>query len=288
MDCFFLRLMLAPGGVLRSLCTRDALAASGAGLAATVLVFTVSCRGGDAQPDPASPTAEQLTVRLSTGHFQLLADRADAATIQAIADALESSYPRVTADLRVDRMPVVSVYIWTDSSSFDSAMRANIGQSYPGSTGYVFPSGNIAVQVVGSVARNATHEFAHVVSLTVNPSIGNNPRWLWEAVAIYENREFVDPTTLDYLRAGRYPTLAALDSDFNAGRQVYEVGYVLGEFIVATWGLDGLVGLIRSNGNVPGTLGVSVAEFEQRWYAFLSARYGLPIASPCCEAQSAG
>lgn len=278
MDFCFLRSMLAPGGALGSLSPRDVLAVSGAGLAATVLAFTVSCRGGDAQPSPVSPAAEQLTVRLSTGHFRFLADRADAATIQDIADALESSYPRVTADLGVDRLPVVSVYIWTDSSSFDSAMRANIGQSYPGSTGYVFPAGNIAVRVAGSVARNASHEFVHVVSLEVNPSIANDPRWLWETVATYENREFVDPATLDYMRAGRYPTLSALDSDFNAGRQVYEVGCVLGQFIVATWGLEGLVGLIRSNGNVPGTLGVSVAEFEQRWYAFLKARYGLPIA----------
>ena len=53
---------------------------------------------------------------------------------------------------------------------------------------------------------------------------------------------------------------------------------VLGEFIVATWGLDGLVRLVQTNGNVPATLGLSVADFEAQWYAFLKARYGVPSA----------
>ena len=39
----------------------------------------------------------------------------------------------------------------------------------------------------------AVHEFAHGVSLHVNPRFGNNPRWLWEAVAIYEQ---ADPDAL--------------------------------------------------------------------------------------------
>jgi hypothetical protein len=37
---------------------------------------------------------------------------------------------------------------------------------------------------------------------------------------------------------------------------------VLGEFIVATWGGDGLVRLVQTNGNVSATLGLSVANVE--------------------------
>ena len=35
----------------------------------------------------------------------------------------------------------------------------------------------------------SVHEFAHAVSLALDPSFSNNPRWFWEAVAVYEARE---------------------------------------------------------------------------------------------------
>jgi hypothetical protein len=109
--------------------------------------------------------------------------------------------------------------------------------------------------------------------LTVNPGIGNNPRWLWETVALYENGERVDPRTLAYLVAGDYPTLAQLDGDYSATRQIYEVGFLIGEFIVATWGRDGLVRLVAANGDIPRTCGVAVEEFERRWAAFVRQTY---------------
>jgi hypothetical protein len=166
--------------------------------------------------------------------------------------------------------------VWTDSAAFYQAQGRNIGRSYPGTTGYVFPTRSIALLVVAAVASNATHEFAHLVSLAVNPRISNNPRWLWETVALYENGEFVAPMTLDYIRAGRYPTLAQLNEEVTSNHQVYEVGYVLGEFIVATWGREGWLRLVQLNGDVAAVCGLSVAEFEARWYGFLRAKYGTP------------
>jgi hypothetical protein len=120
------------------------------------------------------------------------------------------------------------------------------------------------------------HEFAHIVSMAVNASISNRPRWLWETVAQYESGSFIDPTRLEYMRAGRYPSIADLDAAWNTSSQVYEVGYVLGEFIVARWGQDGLVRLIRLNGDIPGALGVTTAELESGWHTFLHEKYGLP------------
>jgi len=72
---------------------------------------------------------------------------------------------------------------------------------------------------------------------------------------------------------GRFPTLTELDADPNAGRQVYEVGYLIGEFVVARSGREGLLRLIRANGDV-GILGfASPAAFESEWKAFVRARY---------------
>ncbi len=239
-----------------------------------VLGLLASC--GDSPSAPSVSSTESLTEKLATAHFRILADRAEPGTLRAIADSLEAAYPRMTASLKSGEVTGVSVWVWTDSAAFYEAQRRNIDQSYPGSAGYVFSTRNLAVLVVPSVAPNASHEFAHLVSMAVNPRIANNPRWLWETVALYENGEFFAPMTLEYIRAGRYPTLAQLNAEVTSSHQVYEVGYVLGEFIVETWGMDGLIRLVQLNGDVAAACGLPVAEFESRWYGFMRAKYGTP------------
>jgi hypothetical protein len=140
-------------------------------------------------------------------------------------------------------------------------------------TGYVTGPDQLRVLAVPAVARNATHELTHCVSLYLNPTIANNPRWLWESVALYENGELVDPRTLDYLVAGRPPTLAELDADVTSSRRVYEVGYTIGEFVVARGGQQALVGLIRANGDTGAVLGLSATAFVDDWLAFVRQRY---------------
>ena len=54
-----------------------------------------------------------------------------------------------------------------------------------------------------------------------NPRFGNNPRWFWETVALYENGEFVNPANLDYIVRGMFPTLQQLNVDPNGGTQIY-------------------------------------------------------------------
>ncbi len=264
---------------------RGRLAQCLAGLLALALGIALPGAGGCGKHSPAAPSshAESPAVKFTSASFRFLADRVDADTLGAIADLLEPERVRFMSDLGVDVLAVVSVWVWQDPASFYADMQARIGQVYPGAGGWVPERLTVSVLATGSsasTARTVSHEVAHVVSIAVNATIPNNPRWLWETVALYENREFVDPTTLEYMRSGRYPSLA----DLNAGatptgipRQIYEVGYVLGQFIVDTWGLDGLIRLIEANGNVPSALGVGAAEFESRWHAFLHSEYGLPV-----------
>lgn len=245
-----------------------------------VAVGPVSC-GGRTPTSPLAAT-EQPTVKVTTAHFQIVADRAGSGLLADIAGALESDYPRITSDLRVANLPVTSVYVWQDSTSFYGHMQSTAGTVFQGATGWVPGPHTVSILAApGSdairAARAAVHEFAHVVSIAVNSSIGNNPRWLWETVALYENREFIDPATLDYMRAGDYPSLANLDVAYDVSGRVYQVGYVLGEYIVQRWGLDGLVRLIQRNGDLAAALGVTTAEFESGWHAFLHEKYGLPV-----------
>lgn len=240
-----------------------------AGLLAVVLS---SACGGDGVTKPSS-AIESLTLRRETPHFSVRAGGAGDVVVDEVADRLEAHYARVVTDLEVGSLRRVTVELWQDDASFYGEMERSLGQRYSSATGYVTGPETIRLLAVPQVARNAVHEFCHVASLYVNPAFGNNPRWLWETVAVFENGEFVDPRSLGYMAAGRYPTLAQLDADPNASRQVYEVGYTIGEFIVDRWGRPGLRRLIQRNGDTSAVLGLTPAAFQDEWSAFVRSRY---------------
>ena len=110
--------------------------------------------------------------------------------------------------------------------------------------------------------------------MQVNSTISNNPRWLWEAVALYESNDFVNPNTLSYMVSGDYPTLDELNTDYNSSNHsIYQVGYVLLEYIVVTWGMDTVKDLIQNNGDLTDSLGLTTREFESGWYQFVEEKY---------------
>src|SRR5215218_2700536 len=152
-------------------------------------------------------------------------------------------------------------------------MGSDVGRVFRSSAGYVFHDNEVRVLVTSATPVNAVHEFCHIVSLHVNASFGNNPRWLWETVALYENGERLDPQSLAYLREGAFPTLVQLDADFDTNRMIYEVGYLLGEFIVRRWGQDALRRLIVANGALESVLGLDASAFEREWQAYVRRVY---------------
>src|SRR6185295_13972174 len=99
----------------------------------------------------------------------------------------------------------------------------------------------------------------------VNRTIPNRPRWWWEAVAIYESGQRVDPRTLPYVTAGTPPPFSALNSLDDT--RIYELGYTIGEFVKAQWGPAALRSLILTNGDVMASVGVTQAQFESGWLA---------------------
>ena len=74
--------------------------------------------------------------------------------------------------------------------------------------------------------------------------------------------------------SGNYPTLEVLNTDYNSGnRSIYSVGYILLEYIIETWGMDQVINLIQTNGNIPLSLGITAEEFESGWYQFIETKY---------------
>ena len=237
---------------------------------AGAVVMTAQCGGSPTAPGAAG--AETLTLQLTTAHFRLFAGRTPATAVQSAADALERQYARVLNDLNVASLGPITVQIWQDEASYYAVLDRYFGVHYQ-AHGYVTGRDELRVLAVPQLDVNVVHEFCHAVSLSVSSTFGNNPRWLWETVALYENSELVPPRTLDYFVRGAYPSLADLNADPNAGRQIYELGYVIGEYIVARWGRAGLLDLIRAHGDVNTVFGVAPAAFEADMYAWIRAKY---------------
>jgi hypothetical protein len=195
--------------------------------------------------------------------------------VEAIHSKLIENYSRILTDLEVASMSKVTVNIWQNENNFLDNMEITIGRRYEGAGGWVYSSRDIRIlHRSGTTPQIVLHEFCHAVSLVVNNRIGNNPRWLWETVAVYEAGEFVNPKTLSYLVNGNFPTLLELNADFSVNSlKVYDVGFLIGEFIVEKYGKSKFVELILSNGNILQTLQCSVEDFEMDWKEFVVSKY---------------
>lgn len=189
--------------------------------------------------------------------------------------ALKKGRAEVVDAFEVATFGNVKVQIWRDDNNYQDAMEAALGSRAPGSRGYVFGPGEVRLlyHTRLSAGREAVHELVHAVTLHINESFGNNPRWLWEAVPLYFAAEFVEPATTGLFKEGGCPTLQQINAPFNAGGSIYSVGYLLTDFIIQTWGMRHLMQLITANGDIEKILDVSVQDFEQRWCTSVQEKY---------------
>lgn len=189
--------------------------------------------------------------------------------------ALDDAYDTVLSSLELETIPTVTVQVWRSEEAYQSAMEASLGSRAPGSRGYAYGQTELRLLYHTSLSaqREAVHEFAHVASLNVNPDFGNNPRWLWEAVAIYLAGEFVDPAASGLFDNGTCPSIAQLNAPFDNGGTIYATGFLLVDFVERHWGFGKVVDLIRSNGDLESTLGIDAPRFEQRWCEFVGEAY---------------
>ena len=238
--------------------------------ALTLAVLSLCCGGGTA----SSPTAaaETLELRVTTAHFRVLAGSTPESTLRAAADRLEAEYARILQDLGLSTVPVVTVRIWQDEAGYFNELTRYFGVRYQ-AAGYITGPTELRLLNTPQLPVNVVHEFVHAASMAVNPRFANNPRWLWETVALYENGEFVNPASLDYIVRGAFPTLQQLNVDPNGGTQIYQLGYVFGDFIVLRWGRPAFLRLIDTNADLQGVFGLTAAEFEAAWQTYVRQRY---------------
>jgi hypothetical protein len=239
-----------------------------------------SCGGG---ATPTSPSPPAFTTRQSS-HFTFRYTAIDESRITRTAAAVEDEYARIAADLGVTSMPTVTVTLYPNVESLRSAVAPLVGPIPAFASGLAtavdaihIVSPNLPGVNYASGVTNIVHEFGHCVSYAVNPRIANNPRWLWESVALFEARQFDDAATRPFA-AGTPPSFARLNTLEDT--TIYSVGAWIGRFIVETWDVDRYRALVRTNGDLQGVLGVNEAAFFEQWAAFVRRTMDLDRTTP--------
>lgn len=215
-----------------------------------------------------------------TTHFKIFYTELDDTNISEIADSLENNYSRIVTHLQSKKLPIVNVNFYTDITSLQKAVQLTspnlpkwaIGLATSVSEIHML-SPNHPKQHYQTMINNTIHEFAHCVSYNINSNIANNPRWLWESVAIYESNYHPDPQKISYLVNQKPPSLNELSKFTNT--YIYEVGYFITEFIVETKGNDVLNELIKNNGDIIQTMNIDEEEFTKQWFSFVKKKYGI-------------
>lgn len=238
--------------------------------------------GGGLEVGPTGPTtsAPEAFQQHQSANFTFHFRSIDAATIADAAFKVEVEYARIMSDQQLASMPRVSVFLHPDFPSLQEAVRGTVGTLPSFAKGLA--TGPTTIHVLSpnlstswSYAAGVTaivHEFAHCVSWQINGSIPNNPRWLWETVAVFEARQFVHPHSIPWLATGQPATFAWLNSFDNT--DIYDVGFLIGEFITSQWGQAAIGSLVRNNGNVAAVTGLNEATFLTAWLDHVRRSYG--------------
>jgi len=220
-----------------------------------------------------------------TNHFKIFYTKIDDKNIKEVADSLENNYTRIITNLQSQELSIVSIYLYADTASFRKIAKHwsrylptwAIGMARGDSSIHMISPNSPDARNQGygyqELIRGTIHEFAHCVSLYINKTFANKPRWLWESVAIYESNQTSDPHQLSYLVNQKPPTLKELNDMTKP--YVYEIGYFIAEYLVISKGHDVLNTLIKNNGNIQQTLNMDDVEFIKQWFAFVKKKYGI-------------
>lgn len=213
-----------------------------------------------------------LTLRKSTEHFNFLYSEIDSVGINHVASTLERDYRKILSDFKIKEIPVTIVRIYPTLKSFHQGINFpnapdEVRGTAFGKSDFRMVSPNDPGSDSLMFVKGVTHEFTHCVHLNIAYS-PNNPRWLWEGVAMFEADWFFDPKEIDVIKNKQSPPLASLSNGLE-----YMLGYAIIEAIKDIWGFDAVINLIKTRGDTQAVLKTSQKQFEEKIYEYIYKKY---------------
>lgn len=220
-----------------------------------------------------------------TQHFTFLfSSSIDTGTIFKLANVLENNYSKIGNDLKILPSDNIETNVYSQRWRY---IKATGNWSASGSIEGISKL-HFVEQAWGESDNNkvAVHEFAHTVTLKllldkesqpVNPKnfdkkFSTFPTWLWEAISVYESKQFVEPRTLPYLTNGQYPNISELNNRLKGGK-IYGCGYTIIEYILSKYGQVKYINLINNYGDLKRTFNITDEQFCKDWYEFIKEKY---------------
>jgi hypothetical protein len=234
------------------------------GVVVTLALLSICCGGSTASSPTA--TAETLEPRVTTEHFRLLAGTTADSAVRAAVDRLEAEYPRILRELNLTALPVIHGpglarrdHLLQRADALPSGVRYGV----PPATSPVRP--NCALLDGPRLPINAGPR--------VHPcgKHGDQRAHPQQSALVLGGRWRSTRTVSSSIRArsitwcgGAFPTLQQLNVDPNGGTQIYQLGYVIGDFIVGAMGPRGVPAPDRDQRRPAGVLGVSPPSSKRR------------------------
>lgn len=213
------------------------------------------------------------------GEFRyVIYDNLPKSIVPNIHKVLKDKKSELLSDFNLSSMETVTVRVWGNEEAYLSEQKSAIGKRYPGSKGYVTlkkgsKPGELRLFGGGkNISNTALHEFVHLVTLEVNPSFANNPRWLWESIAIYKTEQQWKYAEKPGLIRNRFEYMAQTLMMGETG-SIYEIGYTIGEFIEGSWGNEAFSSLIKSNGDFSSVTDRPIDQIFLEWKEFVIRKY---------------
>jgi hypothetical protein len=213
-----------------------------------------------------------LTLKKTSTHFEFWFSEIDQNNVDSLIKYLEKNYYKILSDLKSNNLPTTRVKIYPELKDFHLSINSagappEVRATAFGKTEIRMVSPNKWGDEKETLMQQIAHEFVHCVHLTIDYS-PNNPRWLWEGVAMYESGWFIDPNELDIITTKKFPSLNQLGNGME-----YMLGYVIVEAINDRWGFDTIINLIKTQGNSQKVLHINQEEFEEKIFDRIYQKY---------------
>lgn len=238
---------------------------------------------------------------IPTRRFELILHEDEADLLAPlIGDIAERAYDSLAARYGYEPATPIRIEVYPRHEDFSVRTVGLSGLGALGvSFGPVIAMDSPAARGIGDFNWGTTlwHEIAHTFTLGLTQ--GRIPRWLTEGLSVYEERQgpegWTDEPSPDFLSAyadGRLHGLGSINEGFIRPSFPNQIGLsylqasLVAEFVEKEWGFERIVGLLHGYREGHDTervfreqFGLSLDEFDERFWAYLEARFATALPS---------
>jgi hypothetical protein len=227
---------------------------------------------------------DSLNLAKESQHFDFYSSNGDINVLDSLAITLENNYSRITNHLGIQIGKKIKVKVFPNIQAFHSAI--NLPEAPDWVVGGTWNTNEIvmvsplhpgSIHTYESLMQVVVHEFTHIAVFYARGDKGATglPRWLNEGYAQYEAgqvNERIRKNVELSVTEKTPPTWTQLDtaSDMEFGNMNgYGLSVTIVEFLIATFGIDKLVFLIKEPENFKTIYGLSQSTLETQWIQYL-------------------